>query len=65
MSKEEYDLFGKRKTSSLSDWWKDLRFRLWGETNGLMWLIYGAVILQIALYVTIAWVAIHFISKYW
>lgn len=41
--------------------WKDIKFRLFGETRILKWIFASAVISLAAIYV----VVIHFIIKYW
>ena len=44
---------------------KKLLFKLFGETNGIMFILYFAWIFVIAFWATAIYVAWHFITKYW
>ena len=44
---------------------KDWLFRVFGETNSILWFVGMVWAIQLALVIGIIWVAVHFICKYW
>lgn len=49
----------------MKQWWEELRFRLFGETNILFWWYGGAMALVVAFWAAIIYIVAHFAIKYW
>lgn len=46
-------------------WWDRFLFKVFGETNFLLWWYGGAIFLVVAFWAFVIYVIAHFVMKYW